>query len=263
MKKKSDTSKKAEPKYVKEKDGQPYDEGQDTPIVYDEAAQWAVKIVKHEMVDPASLLANPFNFRMHPYYQQQALNGSLDTLGWVDEVQVNINTGHIVDGHLRVVNALEKNQRAVPVMYLDLTESEEKQALASLDPIAAMAEQDDEVMRSLLAQIESDNQQVQEFLERVKPNDAMPSGKSNEGMVQSLQLLPAKDYVVILCDNSKQFDALKQYFGLVMVRRGGYKFGSPFDDVSIQRVVKAGDFITKAGIPVPEDDNGNDEEGSA
>lgn len=255
---------KKEPVYVKENDGQPHDEGQDTPVVYDDAAQWRVRIVSHEMVDPASLLANPFNFRMHPYYQQQALNGSLDTLGWIDEVQVNINTGHIVDGHLRVVNALEKNQRVVPVTYLDLTIDEEKQALASLDPIAGMAEQDDDAMRSLLAGIVSDNQQVQDFLERVKPNDPMPSGESNKGMVQSLQLLPAKDYVLILCDDSKQFDALKQYFGLVMVRRGGYKYGSPFDDVSIQRVVHAKDFIAKANITMPsdtQDDNDNDKEG--
>lgn len=41
----------------------------------------------------------------------------------------------------------------VPVAYVDLTEDEERKALLSLDPIAAMAEADKEALDALLREV--------------------------------------------------------------------------------------------------------------
>ena len=54
---------------------------------------------------------------------------------------------------------------------------------------------------------------------------------------QAIQIKPNSEYVVILCDSDEDWDYLKTVFKLPFVRRGGYKKGSPFDHVGIQRVI--------------------------
>lgn len=69
---------------------------------------WQNRIIGYGEESPDQLLANPHNHRIHPKRQQQALKGSLDTLGYIQTVIVNKTTGHIVDGHLRVEMALRQ-----------------------------------------------------------------------------------------------------------------------------------------------------------
>jgi hypothetical protein len=115
---------------------------------------------------PADILANPFNFRGHPKAQRQALDGAMRELGWIQQVIINRSTGHLIDGHLRVELAMERDEKIVPVVYVELTEREEKIALASLDPIGAMAEQDQTMLDELIDDIgEVDNGDLQELLE--------------------------------------------------------------------------------------------------
>src|SRR5918994_388953 len=104
------------------------------------AAPWANRLVGAGEEAPDQLLANPKNWRLHPRAQQDALGSVLDRVGWVDQVIVNRTTGHLVDGHLRVELALSRGEPSVPVTYVELTEAEEHLVLASLDPIAAMAD---------------------------------------------------------------------------------------------------------------------------
>jgi ParB-like chromosome segregation protein Spo0J len=102
-------------------------------------AKWRNRIVGHGEVDPNDLVANPRNWRIHPQAQQEALEGVLEDVGWVDTVLVNQRTGFVVDGHLRVQLALRREEHEVPVTYLDLSEDEELEVLASYDPLSAMA----------------------------------------------------------------------------------------------------------------------------
>ena len=73
--------------------------------------------------------ANPLNYRKHPQRQRDAVNGSLRELGWIAAVVENVQTGNLIDGHERVWQAL-KNNEDVPYLQVDLTEAEEKLALA-------------------------------------------------------------------------------------------------------------------------------------
>ena len=117
------------------------------------AAPWRNRIVRAGLEDPSQLLANPNNWRTHPGPQRDALRGSLDTVGWVQQVLVNLTTGHMVDGHARVEEALSRGEPKVPVLYVELTDEEERLVLASLDPISAMAIPDEAKLAELLADI--------------------------------------------------------------------------------------------------------------
>jgi hypothetical protein len=101
-------------------------------------------------VDPAALVANPRNWRLHPEHQQEAVASVLDEIGWVQDVIVNRTTGFVLDGHLRVALAVQRQEPLVPVKYVELSEEEERLVLATLDPLSAAAEQDDEKLHDLL-----------------------------------------------------------------------------------------------------------------
>jgi len=114
---------------------------------------WRSRIVEHGDAAPDELLANPMNWRLHPDQQQQAVSALLDRVGWVQDVIVNRRTGHIVDGHLRVALAIARGEARIPVVYVDLDPEEEALILATLDPMSAMAEQNDENLRQLIGSI--------------------------------------------------------------------------------------------------------------
>ena len=121
------------------------------------ATPWRSRIVGSGEEDPAQLLANPRNWRRHPAGQREALRGSLNTVGWVAQVMVNRTTGHVVDGHARVEEALSRGEPTVPVLYVELSEEEEALVLATLDPIAAMAIAEQSVLDELLAGLSVDD----------------------------------------------------------------------------------------------------------
>lgn len=114
------------------------------------ARTWRNRIVGHEDVAPAKLISNPFNFRMHSAVQGRALKGVIHRLGVIKSAIVNKRTGHIVDGHLRVALALKERQTTVPVEYVDLSVAEEREALASIDPLAQMATSDQAAVARLM-----------------------------------------------------------------------------------------------------------------
>ena len=101
---------------------------------------WRNRITGHADVGAGPARPEPRNWRTHPAEQQRALTGALGEVGWVAQVLVNTTTGHVVDGHLRVELALERNEPTVPVTYVELSEDEERLVLATLDPLAAMAD---------------------------------------------------------------------------------------------------------------------------
>jgi hypothetical protein len=127
-------------------------------------AAWRNRIVAYEpAVDPASLTANPRNWRLHPKGQRDALRGSLNEVGWVDTVLVNATSGRVVDGHARLEEALAA-KTTVPVIYAELTDDEEALVLATLDPITAMATPDEEKLSELVASIRVDDDGLRRLL---------------------------------------------------------------------------------------------------
>lgn len=118
----------------------------------------ASRIVGEGTEAPEQLLANPRNWRIHPRGQQDAVSKALDEVGWVKRVIVNKTTGCVVDGHLRVGLAISREEEAVPVTYVELSEDEERAVLATFDPLAGLAEADDEKFAELLDGVEDTSQ---------------------------------------------------------------------------------------------------------
>jgi ParB-like chromosome segregation protein Spo0J len=120
-------------------------------------AGWKNRIVGHEDVDPRSLLANPDNYKVHSQLQERGLSGAIDDVGFLRSVTVNKRTGRLVDGHLRVALAVKTKQATITVEYVDLSPAEERTALATLDPLGAMAAGDSDKIDSLLKKIGADS----------------------------------------------------------------------------------------------------------
>ncbi len=127
-------------------------------------AGWRNRIVGHGEEAPDQLLANAMNWRIHPKTQQEALTGVLNEVGWVQDIIVNKRTGNVVDGHLRASLAISKGEAAVPVVYVDLDEHEERLILATIDPLAGMAVTDTEQLASLLGEITVTDASLQSML---------------------------------------------------------------------------------------------------
>jgi hypothetical protein len=58
-------------------------------------------------------------------------------------------------------------------------------------------------------------------------------------------LEPPREYALIMCETAVEWERLKKALHLTPVRRGGYRQGSPLDDVGTQRVVKAADVLPR------------------
>ena len=129
-------------------------------------SEYRNRVLGFGQVQAGQLCANPANWRIHPHYQQQALAASLDEVGWVSPVIVNANSGNVVDGHLRVLVALERaEEQELPVAYVDLTDDEERLMLATLDPMSAMAVTDKAKLAGLLNSINVEHETLHDLLE--------------------------------------------------------------------------------------------------
>jgi len=126
-------------------------------------SDWKNRIVGNGNVDPETLLAHPLNARVHPKAQRDALKGAIGDLGFIRSVTIT-KDGVVVDGHLRVALALSEHQKSIPVEIVDLDEAETKEALLTLDPIAALAANDKEKLDALLREVQSGDAAVQAML---------------------------------------------------------------------------------------------------
>jgi ParB-like chromosome segregation protein Spo0J len=121
--------------------------------------------VKELRIVPASeLLPNPKNWRTHPKAQQDALRGVLAEVGMADAClarELPDGSLMLIDGHLRAETAADAK---VPVLILDVNEAEADKILATLDPLAAMAESDAAAFEELLHTVNTSSQALQELI---------------------------------------------------------------------------------------------------
>jgi hypothetical protein len=125
-------------------------------------------------VRASELRPNPRNWRTHPQAQRDALCGVLAEVGYADALLVReLPDGslELIDGHLRAETTPDME---VPVLILDLNESEAAKLLALHDPLAAMAEANDEMLAGLIADVETENDAVQAMLDRMIQDPETP-----------------------------------------------------------------------------------------
>lgn len=115
---------------------------------------------------PASELhPSPFNWRTHPKHQLDALRGVLAEIGYAAAAlarELPDGALQLIDGHAR---ADISGDTPIPVLVLDVTESEAKTILATFDPLGAMAESNAAALDALLRDVQVQNASVVGMLE--------------------------------------------------------------------------------------------------
>jgi hypothetical protein len=124
--------------------------------------QTLVTHLTHE--DPEQLLAHPDNWKIHDGNQRQAVEAALEEIGFAGAILVNDQTGHVVDGHLRVELAIKHGAPSVPVLHLNATETEESMLLASYDPLGALAAADRDKLKDLTATVDPKSEPLKAML---------------------------------------------------------------------------------------------------
>jgi hypothetical protein len=114
-------------------------------------------------VRAGDLIANKGNWRKHPKRQRDAMRGVLEEIGYADALLVRETPDGLllIDGHLRRETTPDM---IVPVLVLDVTEEESKTLLATLDPLAGMAEMDTDLFGALLHEVTVSNSAIDQML---------------------------------------------------------------------------------------------------
>lgn len=141
--------------------------------------QWNSRIVGHDRVAPDQLTAHPLNFRTHPQQQRDALAAAIGEIGFIKSVIVNRLTGNIIDGHERVWQALQSEQEFIDVEYVELTEAEERKALATLDPISEMATIDATNLQLLLSDVQTGDESLAGLLTELAEENGITIDEDN------------------------------------------------------------------------------------
>lgn len=162
---------------------------------------WQNRITRYSDEAPDLLLANPRNFRMHPGSQADALKGVLSEVGIVQNVLANERTGYLIDGHLRVMEALKSGQPTIPVTWVDVSEDEEALILATLDSIAALAGTDAIKLEALLRDVSTADAAVQQMLDNLATEAGIVEGEMQPA---DIDVIPEQWMVLITCNGEQE-----------------------------------------------------------
>ena len=137
---------------------------------------------------PASeLRANPKNWRRHPPAQEAALRGVLEDIGFADAMIARETEDglELIDGHLRKE---VMGDQPVPVLIVDVTEEEADKMLLTLDPLAMMANADQDQFLALLQNAEFESQAIFDMLGALVEMPPMLGDELDETLADGVQL---------------------------------------------------------------------------
>jgi len=156
------------------------------------------RIKELRRVRAATLRPNPRNWRTHPEHQRQALRAVLDEIGYADALvarELEDGTLELVDGHLRAETTPDE---IVPVLIVDVSEQEAGVLLATLDPLAAMAEPDQRQLQALLEEHSLPDAYLRATLEKLAGVGDLPLVPDDSSQ-SAVSLVPELYQIVVEC----------------------------------------------------------------
>lgn len=169
---------------------------------------WRNRVVGFTQKPASQFHANALNFRRHPNAQREAFRGLVSEIGFAGAVLENVRTGNLIDGHLRIEEALSvDDETPIPCVQVDLTDAEEKLLLASYDPLSAMATVDKEVLDSLLRDISTGDSAVQEMLSKLAAENGLYTGEHDEPTAEAVNF-------TIKCEDIAELVRLQKMLGV-------------------------------------------------
>ena len=177
----------------------------------------------------------------------QGIIQSIEEFGFLDPIEFQKETGKILAGHGRYKASLQMGLKYTPSLPHDLDDKSGDRYNLTNNALTDGSRWNKGSLIARLEEVGTPPGFDPDILQKLRAKSQSGSHTTPETLIdQSTQLTPQRDYVVILCDQDggDQFEELKQLLGLQMVRRGGYKKGSQFDAVSLERVVEASRFLS-------------------
>jgi hypothetical protein len=160
------------------------------------------RIREFRRVAARELRPNPRNWRTHPAEQRDVLRGVLSEIGYADALlarECPDGSLELIDGHLRAETTPDQE---VPVLVLDLDQTEADKLLTLLDPLASLASADASKRDALLAEIETESDAVKRFLETLARNE-QDSSLADERIPEEVAI-PELYQVVVECDDEAE-----------------------------------------------------------
>ena len=183
------------------------------------------RIVELRRMKASELLDNPLNWRLHPDEQRAALTSILDRIGIVGAlIGRDTKDGIIIDdGHLRKDIT---GDDIVPVLITDLSEDEAAIMLATYDPLSDLAIMDAEALKSLLEQVDTEDDD-DAFMRRLFSDvnaelaGEVATSESKHKFVEGMALEPHEhyDYLVVCAQTSHEWNVLCELLNLKPERR--------------------------------------------
>jgi hypothetical protein len=158
------------------------------------------RIKAHRRVRAGDLVPHEFNFRTHPEGQRAALAELYREVGFARSLLAyELPDGRLklIDGHLR--RDMDPDME-VDVEVLDVTEDEARTLLLTIDPLASLAEQQEQLRQRLLELAPPVPEELQQAWQAAA--DACleePKGKRWGG-----EVLPEQWYVLVECRDERQ-----------------------------------------------------------
>lgn len=153
-------------------------------------------------VKAADLKPNPKNWRSHPQRQRDALLGILAEVGYADALltrELPDGTLEIIDGHLRAETTPETE---VPVLVLDVSSEEADKILATHDPLAEMADQDEKQLTKLVELVKTEDKAVAKMLSGLV-DDAQAMAARREPLPAEVSVVETFQ-IIVQCDGEPQ-----------------------------------------------------------
>jgi len=181
-----------------------------------------------EFMSPRTIVTTDMNWKKHPSLQREAWLSFLAEVGWVGALLYNRTTGHLLDGHMRLQDALEGNFESIPVLVVSLDEMTELKVLALLDRIGTLFEARKNMMEKLADMVQTKAANLQALL---GSRDSMfdvgevgdngrSSKKRKKDFPGAISLVPGAryDYVMLIFRREVNFNAACDHFGVKPVK---------------------------------------------
>jgi hypothetical protein len=159
------------------------------------------RIKGHRRVRAGDLVPHEFNFRLHPEQQRAALEALYREVGFARSLLAyELPDGRLklIDGHLR--RDLDPDME-VDVEVLDVSDEEARALLLSIDPLAALAQTQEQLHARLLELTPVESEDLRAAWEAAAR--ACLEGPSERARPE-VQAVPEQWYVLVTCRDEKQ-----------------------------------------------------------
>lgn len=158
------------------------------------------RIKGHRRVRAGDLVPHEWNFRLHPEHQKAALGALYEEIGFARSLLAyELPDGRLklIDGHLR--RDMDPDME-VEVEVLDVTDEEARALLLSIDPLAALAESQEQLHKRLLELTPTNSAELQAIWQACA--NAVPTPPDEP--LEEIKEIAEQWLILVSCRDEKQ-----------------------------------------------------------